>query len=263
MNVEFDKQRHPPMACAQQLFARLMPQVDAWRRSGSLRMFSFLRKPPDSRLRFRSDTRSPLATELRALLTGLRDAGFVRGFQVAPYTPETFQFGGPWAMHLVHRWFDADSMAWWRWVSTPPSPACSPRALCAAASEALVASCVEPREEVWDVWCNLARLHGMTDTRILSVREAPPAAPDLEAGMAEARRLYGGAHRELGAGLARLGRTGRLACGERALLPFVLLFHWNRYGLSLEDRAALLAPMLAKYSPKRGLVGVALTRGES
>ncbi|WP_158617606.1 thiopeptide-type bacteriocin biosynthesis protein [Corallococcus sp. CA049B] len=262
MNVEFDKQRHPPMACAQQLFARLMPQVEAWRRAGALRLFSFLRKPPDSRLRFQADTGSPLAVELRALLDGLREAGFVRAFHVAPYTPETFQFGGPWALHLVHRWFDADSVAWWRWVSSSSPHGGSPRALCAAVGEALVSACVGPREEVWDVWCNLARLHGMPDARILAVREAPCAAPDAEAGVAHAARLYGDAHRELGAGLARLGRTGRLACGERALLPFVLLFHWNRYGLSLDDRAALLAPMLAKYSPKRGLVGVTPTRGE-
>ena len=66
---------------------------------------------------------------------------------------------------------------------------------------------------------------------------------------------YKRANEALGTGLIGTWERGRLECGLRAVLPFVVMFHFHRYGLNGQRQAALAESMRRAWNPRQGLRG--------
>lgn len=263
MNVALERRDGQALPSARAVFGGLAPLLAQWRRERAVSCWYFMRKPPDLRLRFQGPAPdADVVPALAALLRRLRRQGFVRRFFPSVYEPETFQFGGPEAMRLVHAHFAADSAAWLAmdqlWAAGRAS--LTPEALTLAVINDLLCRTLGDGAEVWDVWCNLAQ-------RLppLSANQQPPELDIFglgellaEASPAEAAilRRYARANERLAVGLLRVWSRGRLLCGLRGIFPFVALFHFHRYGLPGSAQAALAAAMVEAFSPKRGLCGV-------
>lgn len=241
------------------LFRALAPLVSGARAEG-LERFWFVRKDPALRLRF-GGRRLPITLRARldAALAELGAAGAVSTWFLGVYEPETHLLGGPEVTELVHDGFDLDTAAWMALAEAEdeaPLPFSTAVASLAAMVD-LVERCVGSRSEIWDVWQNLHRIHG--------VPEVPLHAPAIglrqleRLGGARARPIverYAHANATLAAGLDALRRRGALLVGRRALLPTIAAFHWNRHRIGAPTMARLSHAMAVHYDPRRGLVGV-------
>jgi thiopeptide-type bacteriocin biosynthesis protein len=227
---------------------------------GAIREAFFMRKPPGLRLRW-----LPAGLTRPALLARVHDAflplvpGRARHrLAASAYEPEVYQFGGPRAMALVHTWFTKDSLLGLRHDALRASQQAqlSPSVLSLSVINDLVfATLGGAPEEAWDVWSNIARLHGFGETPRADAPRLPPIrvetlASQLDRQEASVLRAYRRANSRLAAGLQRLHAQGHLLWGMRALLPMIALFHWNRYALAMSDRAELCAGMVATLNPK-------------
>lgn len=220
-----------------------------------------MRKDPGLRLRFGA---AALPAELRArlerLLETLIEEGFVtRGF-FSVYEPEVHFLGGPACLELVHRYFDADTRAWMEWEAAHETtrPPFASAVLTLGVLTDLLRRCVGAQEEIWDVWCNIARVYGPP--------EAPLDAPAIDlaglgrVGGARAALLverYAAANAAFAEGLEEIWRSGQLMVGRRALLPTIAAFLWNRHRVKAQTIARLAQAMTVAHDPRRGLVGAA------
>ncbi len=241
-----------------ELFAALGPLFGPAREEG-LECSWFVRKPPGLRLRL-GGRRLPVDIEPRVqrLLDDLTRSGVVRQAFGSVYEPESFSLGGPACVDLVHRYFSQDTTAWleWRALHTERPLPFTREVLSLAVMVDLVQRCVGPREEIWDVWCNVASAHAPCPTRLdvpaiglaeLESMGGPRLRPVLE------RHVQ--AHTELAQGLELRWREGRLGVGRRALLATLAAFHWNRYRIEGPTIARLADAMVRAYDPHRGLRG--------
>jgi thiopeptide-type bacteriocin biosynthesis protein len=257
VNVRLKRDR-AGVARARPLFDALAEALADWRRERHLTSFYFVRKPPDVRLRFGGVAPEPLGEALPALLDRLVARGAIARWVPAHYEPEVQLFGGPAMLPRVHAFFHVDSLAWMARARLEKSAHCSESVLSLAVLNDLFFACLEGSEEVWDVWCNLARLH-----RVDSHTAEPPCGVPRIAGLAplmsppERRILgrYARASRTLARALQTLAARGRLSCGRRGILPFIALFHWNRFGFSMAQRTRMLAAMTAALDPRARLRG--------
>lgn len=76
--------------------------------------FFFMHKPPGLRVRFAAapGRESWVRAETSRLARRWQEDGLIDGVVPGVYEPEAFLFGGPAAMHHVHRLFTVDSLAW-------------------------------------------------------------------------------------------------------------------------------------------------------
>jgi hypothetical protein len=120
----------------------------------------------------------------------------------------------------------------------------------------LIVCATDDVDEAWDVWCNIAALHHDDGLRG-GARLPAIGIEDLlaRASMTERRILvrYQAANRALADGLGRLRDVGALRCGPRAIVANLVLFHWNRYGIELADRAKLYGGMCRALDPHRNV----------
>ena len=201
--------------------------------------------------------------QLLAMLRGLRRAGAVTRFFFSVYEPEIHLFGGLAAMQLVHRHFDADTIAWMELDNLAQAgqrTTLPPDAISNAVLNDLFLRTIADRFEVWDVWRNLAALN---DAQRFGCNE-PSAANDIASlvprlSVTEARTLhrYARANSTLADGLRRLNDGGRLHVGLRGLLPFIAMFHLNRHGYDQARQANLTLAMCRAWDPHAGLHGFA------
>ncbi len=224
-----------------------------------------MRKDPGLRLRFAGSASSSayefetLQRAIEAALETLTVEGAVAHSFASVYEPEVFFLGGPASLELLHRYFDADTSAWMDWEAAHERvrPPFAGAVLSLGVLSDLFRRCVGAPEEIWDVWCNVARIYG------------PPAAPldappiDLHGlariGGARATLLierYAAANTALADGLDETWRSGQLAVGRRALLPTVAAFLWNRHRVKAQTISRLAQAMTAALDPRRGLIGV-------
>jgi thiopeptide-type bacteriocin biosynthesis protein len=238
------------------VFENIFPLVESMKQRKLLRWFFFMRKPPGLRLRF--SLRGPggdAAREVESCAERLVRLKLAGKWFASVYEPETFKFGGPEAMEAVHAHFFADSAAWWRWESLRrrAKTSISSKLLSLGVLNDLFARFVEGPEEVWDVWCRVAALHGAP-----AVAGDGPAAPAIriddllehvtprERAVLRSYSTHNGAlARRFGALLA----GGKLLYRNRLVLPHVALYHWNRYGFTPEDRASIFTAMVRAWSP--------------
>lgn len=252
--VQLDVRLGPARAAAAPaVFEALWPLADPARRRG-LELFFAVRKPPDLRLRLRGMRPLELVEDWGHCLRELQRAGLVAHWSQVPYEPEAARFGGAGVMEAAHRWFETDSLAWLRWEPLAARQGCrlAREVLSLAVLNGLFGAVVDDGAEAWDVWRRLAELHGLTPEPGKPVHAVTPAGLREAASPAEAELLaaYESAGDELAAGLSELAQRGELRRGRRSLLADLALFHWNRFGLSVESRARLVTAMLAVLEPR-------------
>lgn len=272
------RREESPERSATRLFSGLQLALKAWRARGAVTHCYFVRKPPDVRLRF--EYSSPeAACELVSWLDARRRDGTISSFTRAGYEPEVALLGGPELLPHVHRYFDADTRAFMEFAKHHGTPilsaprersgsaAAEPRpgearlsaaVLSLAVLNDLFRRAVDGPEEVWDCWWNLASLHGHAAPGDEST--LPTIAIDALLGRVPSPderllKAYRRANVAFARALRELGARGQLVFGRRSVLPFLALFHWNRYGLSLEARAPLLSAMKRAWDPGRRFHG--------
>ncbi|MFB7505542.1 thiopeptide-type bacteriocin biosynthesis protein [Streptomyces broussonetiae] len=253
----------PGPSAWQQTYRRIADTARALIAADLVGSFFFMHKPPGLRVRF--EARGAGHGLLRAEL--IRRFGDLDGQSAAPhcgtYEPETYLFGGPLSMRLVHELFTADSLAWLdQHTTTPadggPGPLADWRLSLVLLGELLDGLGVVGWEHrgVWEVVRDdTGRRLGTIpdeDTRraalgILDAWRAGPRA--LLAPLPDEQRSAVRAYAEAVRRCAERWRTGYFESGEAIVGPrraaaHYVIFHWNRGRLSLA-RQSLLTHALA------------------
>ncbi len=257
LNVELASTPNGPAASAVRVFDRVRPLASHPTRLPGLHRFFLMRKPPGLRMRLGGEHADPPAACFADALQDLEREGVVTHWSVVPYEPERFRFGSRTALAMAHAWFDADSVAWMRWESLAyrRETSLSREVLSLGILNDLFFTAVHDEAEVWDVWCRVAVQHRIP---LDAPASRVPAAgiedllPFGRAAEQELLRHYVEANRLVASSLRDAARSGDLTVGPRLLLATLALFHWNRYGLSLDARRQVVGPMLRALDPHRG-----------
>jgi thiopeptide-type bacteriocin biosynthesis protein len=230
----------------------------------------FMRKAPGLRLRLRGPhgVRAELEGFLADELHAARIAGWAPGF----YEPEHHQFGGDVGMDIAHALFTHDSAAALQVERIEAEAVAEPNRvlLSLLVTQDLVSRLADGEPwEAWDTWCNM-RLTGRLPTLdddahaalidelavhrgvLERVRDQPGAVIDE---LDERERAvvvgYHEVHRDIADRFRAAARADQLTCGPRAILPFCIIFHWNRWGLDRETQEALSFFMQRLLDPKQ------------
>jgi hypothetical protein len=134
----------------------------------------------------------------------------------------------------------------------------------------LIARVCADKSEQWDTWCNM-RLTGRTtpnDADVLqqlrenleecrdviedSVWNPAAIAEDLSSAERDLLNGYLAHNERIAERLLRAARDGTLLYGIRKILPFFIIFHWNRWGISLDEQISLSFYMHEILNPKAG-----------
>ncbi|WP_433228843.1 thiopeptide-type bacteriocin biosynthesis protein [Actinomadura formosensis] len=252
--------------------ARLGPRLDALQRQGVIDGWWFLRKHPCWRLRLRRTVTpehlyADAHEQIAKALTDLAEAKLIKGWRTSVYEPEYAAFGGSTAMWIVHDLFCADSRGVLDYARHE-SPAVGRRELSIILLYALLQGAGLDWFENGDVFHRVARLRpspqepiapdavdNLCDSvRALIYAAAQPTDP-LPAlnDAAEYATVWRDAFRASGRLLAAAAATGRLDRGLRAVLTHVVIFHWNRLGLSATTQGILARAATAAFlSPPGG-----------
>jgi thiopeptide-type bacteriocin biosynthesis protein len=239
----------------------LPEQVETWIEAGKVRRFSFLHKPPGLRLRF-SSCAPDFREELAAYCShwSLDEWGF--GF----YEPEQYQFGGVRGIDLAHDYFTVESLAvlMWRDAMVRGCANLSAVEFSLLILHHLFSGVVGGRWELWDLWCNmrltdrlgprdLAPLDTLEDLRrewlpfLFDPGVATPRMSPLECRVWE---HYRERVAPLIPAIRDAGQSGQLLWPLRRILPFWVVFHWNRMGFDLEMQRYLARIMTSILNPK-------------
>jgi thiopeptide-type bacteriocin biosynthesis protein len=234
------------------------------------RAFFFMRKPPGMRLRFLL----PQQEQVQPIVSWLehaRDEGLFEQFEYGIYDPETHQFGGPRGLDIFHGFSTCDSLSVLKFEALEAAGRASidRRVLSLLVLNDLVARVAEDPWEQWDVWSEME----LTGRRVDPDSEvAQQLRQDLDSNrellrsllfsreevlaelLPEERALvdgYAQANVEVARALREAARARELSCGPRKILPFFVIFHWNRLGLELDEQVALTFFQWEELDPKR------------
>jgi len=206
---------------------------------GLVTEFFFMHKPPGLRFRF-----EPAAGRRDELIAAVRAWHGQDVARMSCYEPETALFGGPVAMHHVHRLFTVDSLLWLDHHIDPAEPAWAHSLSVLAA---LLSGLGVVDWEDLDVWDRVrSQLRRGLSPEITRSADFRAAAAGVRTAWAERRATD--AHERVRE-LARAWRTGyfdteHAELGPREDAALVTIFHWNRGALS-PLRQGLLAEALA------------------
>ncbi|GAB1819629.1 thiopeptide-type bacteriocin biosynthesis protein [Herbidospora sp. RD11066] len=234
--------RFPDWNTAEAVVAsRLGPDLDQLQTAG----WWFLRKHPHWRIRLRhADTAS-----VDEVLDRLVVAGVLTGWQRGLYEPETVAFGGSVALRAVHELFCADSRGVLDHVRQGTS-GLGRRELSLLLLGAFLAAAELDTFEQGDVFARVARLRPTPDSAALPrIREMAASARILLAAPG-AGSSWRDAFVRAGRQLHEAAVGGQLERGIRAILTHLIIFHWNRIGLSAGAQAVLARAANAALLPE-------------
>ncbi|WP_328468787.1 thiopeptide-type bacteriocin biosynthesis protein [Actinoplanes sp. NBC_00393] len=205
----------------------------------------FLRKHPCWRIRIH-DGDHPAA-----LLDELAAGGVIAGWRPGIYEPETAAFGGLTAIEIVHDLFCADSRGVLDYARHDlPEP--GRRELSLLLIAAMQQHAGLDWFEAGDVFARVAQMRPVPDDTsearidVLAAKMAPLlAAPPTDTASIVEQELgphavaWLTAFSEAGRKLGEAAAAGLLDRGLRAILAQIIIFHWNRLGLSARAQSIL------------------------
>lgn len=226
--------------------ARIAPHLD--RLDSRPTNWWFLRKHPFWRLRIRTTAHHAA----QAVLEDLTAAGVIAGWRQGIYEPEIAAFGGTTATTIVHGLFCADSRGVLDYTRHDPAPM-GRRELSLLLIRALQHHARLDWFEAADVFdrvaqmrpsppaADAARLQGLAGQMrpLLSLPTAAHAALFAQAGLLTTAGRWREAHAKAGQQLRDAADNGRLERGLRSVVAHIVIFHWNRLGLSAHAQGIL------------------------
>lgn len=253
--------------------AGLLPEtVEMLLAEGLINHFFFMNKPPGMRLRF-SIPGGGVEAERRVLdlLVRARGADLIESHEFGIYDQETHQFGGPAGIDIFHRFSTHDSLAIlkYRALEADGRITIDQSVLSLLAMNDLIGRVAEDAWEQWDVWCEMrltgrlvdgtsevaAELRQNLDQNLALLEPLLFRRDEIIADLSPPERAlfeaYTLANCAAACGFRDAGRTRALQHGPRKILPFFIIFHWNRLGLSIDEQVAFSFFMAELLSPKR------------
>ncbi|MFC0862168.1 thiopeptide-type bacteriocin biosynthesis protein [Sphaerimonospora cavernae] len=226
----------------------LGPRLDQLEADGAVIGWWFLRKHPCWRLRLRAADTAAVDHVLDELTT----AGALSRWWPTVYEPETAAFGGPVGMHAAHDLFCADSRGVLDYARRD-APGLGRRELSLLLINALLHAAGLDGFERGDVFTRVAHLRPAPSDAdavhidalagnmrtLLAVAAQSGSALFAPGGPAAFAAPWLAAFTATGRRLGEAAAQGRLERGLRAILTHVLIFHWNRLGLSATTQAIL------------------------
>ncbi len=208
----------------------------------------FLRKHPCWRLRIRTADRDSAG----AMFDSLAADGLISGWKHGIYEPEIAAFGGPVAMNIVHELFCADSRGVLGYARHHP-PLLGRRELSLLLIRALQHHAGLDWFETADVFDRVARIRpapAQADTAraegfaaqvrsLLAIPVHATAAMLAAGGQRDDLTTWLVAFITAGQQLGEAAAVARLDRGLRAVVAHIVIFHWNRLGLSARTQGIL------------------------
>jgi thiopeptide-type bacteriocin biosynthesis protein len=224
----------------------LAPRLRQLQDSGLVTGWWFIRKHPCWRLRLQpSHPHADATTAIRATLDVLAASRVITRWAPGIYEPETAAFGGQPAMDIAHRLFCADSDHVLRHIAQTDRSA-DRREMSLLLCGTLFRAASLDTFEHGDVWHRIAafrplpqplpadRIDSMAGTiRNLTVRPARLLQSETLAGS------WALAFDNAGRNLHHQATQGHLTRGIRNVLAHIVIFHWNRLGLTATTQAVL------------------------
>ena len=207
----------------------------------------FLRKHPHWRLRYTGTRQARVFLE--ALLEDLHRSGHITTWTHTLYEPETTAFGGASGLEQAHHLFHQDSrhlLAYLELVSADHQVLGRRESGLLLGSALLRGAGLDPFEQA-DAWARLNALRPLPKTfcpdavlrsqvRTLVTTDPRSFSPESPG---HPWKEWSQVFTETGRRLADLAQRGRLSRGLRAVLAHLLLFSFNRWGLSYRDQHML------------------------
>ncbi|GAB7048480.1 thiopeptide-type bacteriocin biosynthesis protein [Catenuloplanes indicus] len=248
----------PDWAAAEHAVAhQLGPRLDELYHQDAIGGWWFLRKHPQWRLRFAD----PDITTVHRILDGFTATGGASRWWPAVYEPETTAFGGPTGIAIAHELFCADSRGVLHYLRQPRQPL-GRRELSLLLLGGFLHAAGLDWFERGDVFARVAQLRptaGADDSRLNMLADnvrALLAVPDTAhalfqpGGAAHHAAPWHTAHTNAGQQLAAAAANGTLHRGIRAVTAHIVIFHWNRLGLSAATQGILARAATTAFLPR-------------
>jgi thiopeptide-type bacteriocin biosynthesis protein len=262
---------HDHVQHARFLHERLGHVVGGWLDDGTIDRFSFMNKDPGCRLRFRckdpeAGFRERLMTFLEREVADERAIGLERG----TYEPEAHQFGGTLGLELCHELFTLESRAVLELGHLRDSGRTSvdPVVFSLFLVNALLRRVVGDRWEIWDTWMHMdltgrrveldqgrraelmAELADQRDVLEVLALEPESLCEELDDVERPVAQRYLDGIDFIAGRLVTAASAGQLCFGLREILPFCIVFHWNRMRFDHALQCTLVFYMTQILSPK-------------
>lgn len=230
----------------------LLPRLDRLEQTGAITGWWFLRKHPCWRIRVRGVSPCTPAQSVAPVLDELAAAGHIWPWQPTIYEPEVAAFGGNVGVNAVHGLFCADSRSVLEYI-THPTPGLGRRELSILLCAAMMRAAGLDPFECGDVFDRVTRLRPRLTAeaapkieklaadvgRLLRVPVSADSVLFAPGGPAHQARPWLNAFEAAGRTLGEAAASGTLERGLRAILTHILIFHWNRLGLSATQQSIL------------------------
>lgn len=227
---------------------QLGPRLDQLQNDKELTGWWFLRKHPCWRLRLHDAS----ITAVNHTLDELTTIGAITRWWPTIYEPETAAFGGMTGMNTIHDLFSADTRGVLTYLRHKP-PNIGRRELSILLLNGLLRAAALDNFERGDVFDRVAQLRpapaDIQATRMEQLAEnlrplllvPDPHTSELfsSGGSAAHAEPWLRALQTIGRHLGGAAAQGQLGRGLRAILTHVVIFHWNRLGLSASSQAIL------------------------
>lgn len=228
--------------------ARLGPALDQLDAEKAVAGWWFLRKHPCWRLRFLGAN----TTAVNHLLEELTNSGAIARWWPTVYEPETAAFGGPAGTDTIHNLFRADSRGVLDYLRHD-TPGLGRRELSVLLLSGLMRAAGLDAFECGDVFDRVTRLRptpAEADTAridqladkvrvFLSIPHLADSELFTPGGPVAHAAPWLAAFHTAGRQLGDAASQGHLDRGLRAILTHVVIFHWNRFGLSATSQSIL------------------------
>jgi thiopeptide-type bacteriocin biosynthesis protein len=238
---------------------RLGPRLDQLQADGTMAGWWFMRKPPGWRLRMRTaDTKA-----VNYVLHELTAAGAIVRWSPKIYESETVAFGNESGLDTIHDLFCADTRGVLTYLRHE-APNLGRRELSLLLLNGLMGAAGLDMFECGDVFArvnqlrptpakaDIPKIEQLAEQVRVLLSIPDPATSNLftPGGPAAHAAPWLAAFQTAGRQLRHAAERGRLDRGIRAILTHVLIFHWNRLGLTAPSQSILANAATITFLPR-------------